>query len=359
MTSKIGHIFSLALVIFSVLLGVTAVKNVHPSAFSASKDIDVQALLSASEKVKKVPAHATYPLSIKDLKHKSTIHSDWASFKNGAAYVFKADMDTDCDGLNYKCKGNADGQALTNWGALSAYEVPFIVIPQKFLEANPVAIPGNNVAAVICNNKMFYGILGDTNGNHPQVIGEASWLLARACFPKDNLSGSKGHDEPDATYILYTGPEAVLPPSALNKHYITDFNKLRSMGDKLTTSLMGNLGIGPAPGKGQHDNNPRPPPSSQPPTEDSPHSEEPPVSGGSEGQHDGPDDNNNGNGNEIDNQDGTPNPSVGPGPPPSSSGSPTPESDADDDFDSGAELQRGSAPQFMALCLAVVVLVVI
>ncbi|KAL4961825.1 glycoside hydrolase family 75 protein [Aspergillus stella-maris] len=341
MTRKIGHIFSLALVIFfSALLGVTVAKKVHPSAFSASKDIDVQALLSTSEKVKNVPAHATYPLSIKDFKHKSTIHSDWASFKNGAAYVFKADMDTDCDGLDYKCKGNADGQALTNWGALSAYEVPFIVIPQKFVEANPVAIPGNNVAAVICNKKMFYGILGDTNGNDPQVTGEGSWLLARSCFPKDNLSGSKGHDEADVTYILYTGPEAVLPPSALNKHYITDFKKLRSMGDKLTTSLMGNLGISSGPNKGQHDNNP-PPPSSQPPKED------------------GHDDNNSGNNNENDDQDGTPNPSVGLGPPPSSSSeSPNSESDADDDFDSGAGLQRGAAPQFMALCMAVLVLVV-
>ncbi|KAL4799660.1 fungal chitosanase of glycosyl hydrolase group 75-domain-containing protein [Aspergillus venezuelensis] len=339
MTRKIGHVFSLALVIFfSALLGVTAAKKVHPSAFLASKDIDVQALLSASEKVKNVPAHATYPLSIKDFKHKSTIHSDWASFKKGAAYVFKADMDTDCDGLDYKCKGNADGQALTNWGALSAYDVPFIVIPQNFLEANPVAVPGNNVAAVICNKKMFYGILGDTNGNDPQVIGEASWLLARSCFPKDNLSGSKGHNEADVTYILYTGPESVLPPSALNEHYITDFKKLRSMGDKLTTSLMGNLGIGPGPGKGQHDKNPPPPPPSS----------QPPVSGGGDGQDDGHDDK----------QDGTPNPSVGPGPPPSSSESPNSESDADGDFDSGAGLQRGAATQFMALCLAVLVLVV-
>ncbi|KAL4941582.1 fungal chitosanase of glycosyl hydrolase group 75-domain-containing protein [Aspergillus oleicola] len=340
MARKIGHIGSLALfVFFFALLGITSAKTVKPSAFSASKDIDVHALLSASEKVKNVPAHATYPLSIKDFNAKSTIHSDWASFQNGAAYVFKADMDTDCDGLNYKCKGNADGQALTHWGALSAYEVPFIVLPQKFLEANPVAIPGNNVAAVICNKKMFYAILGDTNGNDPQVTGEASWLLARSCFPKENLSGNKGHDEPDVTYILYTGPEAVLPPSALNENYITDFAKLRSMGDKLTTSLMTNLGIGSgSPGKGQHDGPHDPPPSSP--------SEEPPVSGG---------DNDNGD----DNQGGTPNPSVRPGPPSASSGSAPPESDSDDDIDSGAGLQaRGAAPEFMALFLAVLVLVV-
>lgn len=46
---------------------------------------------------------------------------------------------------------------------------------------------------------MFYGILGDSNGNDPQVTGEASWLMARTCFPDDNLAGDKGHGESDVT----------------------------------------------------------------------------------------------------------------------------------------------------------------
>jgi hypothetical protein len=33
---------------------------------------------------------------------------------------------------------------------------------------------------------MYYAIMGDTNGNTPQVIGEASWLLS-----KDMFSGRK------------------------------------------------------------------------------------------------------------------------------------------------------------------------
>ncbi len=126
-----------------------AASKVQPSSFAAAKAINVPALLSASEKVKTVPDRASYPLSLKGSKDTSTIHSDWASFQVGAAFVFKADMDVDCDGIDYKCSGNADGQPVTNWGALSAFEVPYIVIPQAFLEANPVAIPGNNVAAVI------------------------------------------------------------------------------------------------------------------------------------------------------------------------------------------------------------------
>ncbi|KAL4736345.1 fungal chitosanase of glycosyl hydrolase group 75-domain-containing protein [Aspergillus similis] len=256
MLFDIGKILTLALAIGATVIA----KTVHPSAFAASKAIDVAAISSASERVKRVPAHATYPISTKDLKDKSTIHSDWASFAEGAAFVFKADMDTDCDGLDYRCDGNADGKPLTNWGALSAFEVPYIVIPQAFLEANPTAIPGTNVAAVICKNKMFYAVLGDTNGNNPQVTGEASWLLARSCFPEDNLNGNKGHDEADVIYILFTGPEAVFPPSAINEHYITDFGKLRSMGNHLTASLMKNLGIKPLGGSG-----------SSPPEDDDPH----------------------------------------------------------------------------------------
>ncbi|KAL5003622.1 fungal chitosanase of glycosyl hydrolase group 75-domain-containing protein [Aspergillus recurvatus] len=236
---KISKILTLPLALGALVIA----KTVHPSAFTASKAIDVAAISSMSEKVKQVPAHATYPTSINDHKGKSTIHSDWASFTEGAAFVFKADMDTDCDGVNYKCDGNADGQPLTNWGALSAFEVPYIVIPQEFMEDNPTAITGNNVAAVICNKKMFYAVLGDTNGNNRQVTGEASWLLARSCFPQEDLSGNRGHDEIDVTYILFTGPEAVLPPSAINEHHITDFGKLRSMGNHLTASLMKNLGI--------------------------------------------------------------------------------------------------------------------
>ncbi|KAI9372560.1 fungal chitosanase of glycosyl hydrolase group 75-domain-containing protein [Aspergillus egyptiacus] len=218
-------------------------KTVQPSSFAAADNIPVAALLQASEKITSTPDHAKYPVSVQKNSPISTIHNDWASFDDGAALVWKADMDTDCDGVNYKCDGNLDGQQLTNWGALSAFEVPYIVIPDKFLQANPAAIPGNNVAAVICNKRMYYAILGDSNSNDPQVTGEASWVLSRACFPDEDINGNRGHDEPDVTYILFTGQGAVLPPTALNEKYITDFDKLREMGDHLTTALSSNLGI--------------------------------------------------------------------------------------------------------------------
>ncbi|KNG87365.1 fungal chitosanase [Aspergillus nomiae NRRL 13137] len=209
--------------------------------FQASSSIPVAAIQAAAAKASKVPSAATYPIGQGSTK--STIHSDWADFAEanniqhlhdqGASFSFVADMDVDCDGLNHGCKGNPDGQDETNWGALSAYEVPFIVIPQKFLDANKSKLKGNAVSAVICNGKMFYGIFGDSNGDS-----------LRTCFPEEDLNGNKGHTAADVTYIVFTGDNAVLPSSALNKNYITNFDTLRSMGDSLVGALAKNLNLG-------------------------------------------------------------------------------------------------------------------
>ncbi|CAG8420212.1 unnamed protein product [Penicillium salamii] len=213
------------------------------SYFAAAATIPVAALQSAATQVSTAASKSTYAINNNGGAQKVTIHSDWSKFSEGAAFVFVADMDVDCDGLNHNCKGNPDGQAQTNFGALSAYEVPFIVIPDNFATAYPSEFPGNNLAAVICNGKMFYGIYGDSNGDTPEVIGEASWLMARTCFPGEDLNGNAGHGAADVTYIVFTGSEAVLPSSALNKNYVTNFSTLRSMGDKLVNSLAKNLGL--------------------------------------------------------------------------------------------------------------------
>ncbi|CAP80409.1 hypothetical protein E8E15_009838 [Penicillium rubens] len=211
------------------------------SYFAAGSSIPVAALQSAAAKARTPVPDATYPINGDNGAKKVTIHSDWAKFDKGAAYVWIADMDVDCDGIDYKCKGNPDGQHQTNFGALAAYEVPFFVIPDRFGTKYAKQLPGNNVGAVICNGKMFYGIYGDSDGDTPQVIGEASWLMARTCFPNDDLNGNSGHGDVDVTYILFTGDDSVLPNSALNKNYVTNFTTLRSMGDKLMTALAKNL----------------------------------------------------------------------------------------------------------------------
>jgi chitosanase len=53
---------------------------------------------------------------------------------------------------------------------------------------------------------MYYGILGDTNGNDPEVTGEASWVLARTCFPGEDLAGDKGHNAADVTCMSLLNP---------------------------------------------------------------------------------------------------------------------------------------------------------
>ncbi|KAL5360824.1 fungal chitosanase of glycosyl hydrolase group 75-domain-containing protein [Aspergillus floccosus] len=210
--------------------------------FASSKSSLVSSLKHAFSKVSEVPSLATYPVNREENNSdNSTIYSDWASFDEGSALVWIADMDVDCDGINSECKGSTASQTQTNWGALSAYEVPYIVIPDRFLSANKEMLPGKNVAAVICNGKMLYGILGDTNGHDPQITGEASWLMARTCFANDDLSGAKGHTTVDVIYILFTGEHAVLPDSAMNEHYITDFSTLRRIGDNLVDALISNF----------------------------------------------------------------------------------------------------------------------
>ncbi|RAL00090.1 glycoside hydrolase family 75 protein [Aspergillus ibericus CBS 121593] len=233
----------------SMAQSVDGSKYDHPNAgppasfFAAATTLPVSALQAAAAKASVVPAKATYPVNTDKNSPLSTIHSDWASFSEGASFSWVADMDVDCDGKDYHCKGNGDGQPGTNWGALAAYEVPWIVIPDHFLKANEKALPGNNLAAVICNGKMYYGILGDSNGDNPEVTGEASWLMARTCFPNEDLDGANGHVPADVTYIVFTGKDAVVPSSALNNNYITNFSTLRSMGDKLVGALASKLGL--------------------------------------------------------------------------------------------------------------------
>ncbi|EAW13238.1 glycoside hydrolase family 75 protein [Aspergillus clavatus NRRL 1] len=222
------------------------------SFFAAAPTMPVAALKSAVARASVVPKNAAYPVN-QDGGPTATIHADWASLPTAAAYVYTADMDVDCDGLDHNCKGNPDGQPDTNFGALAAYEVPFVVIPDRFATTYASALPGNNIVAVICDGKMFYGIFGDTDGDHPQVIGEASWLMARTCFPNDNLNGDSGHVPADVTYIFFTGKDSVLPSSAVNKNYITDFTKLRSMGDSLVNAFASQLGISSGGGNGGGD----------------------------------------------------------------------------------------------------------
>jgi len=119
-------------------------------------------------------------------------------------------MNIDCDGTDWLCpydptgmtltdSGNADGQPQTDWGNLSAYQVPYIVVPNSAVQK--LNIPQNAISVVVCAGQMFYAIMGDTNGNTPEVIGEASWLMGQTCFPNAGLNGGVGYDTPDVLCI--------------------------------------------------------------------------------------------------------------------------------------------------------------
>jgi len=210
------------------------------SDFEAESSIPAAKIAAAALKLKKVAT--SYPISAGS-KTISKIYTDWDTGKTGSAIVFTADMDVDCDGIDYKCKDNPDGQKETDLGALAAYEVPYIVIPQKYVNTVMKDLPGNNVVAVICDGKMYYGIFGDTNGDSPEVIGEASWRFAQTCFPNGKITGNNGHGQADVTYIVYTGKDAVLPKEALTTNYVTSFTTLKQMGDEFTTALVKNIGL--------------------------------------------------------------------------------------------------------------------
>jgi chitosanase len=49
------------------------------------------------------------------------------------------------------------------------------------------------------DGKIFYAVFADTDGDSPEEIGEASWLLARTCFPTEDLNGNNGHSKANVT----------------------------------------------------------------------------------------------------------------------------------------------------------------
>jgi chitosanase len=89
------------------------------SYFAATTTIPVAALQSAAAKASTAASVATYPINFDSGAAKSTIYSDWSKFSEvgilifengpladclqGAAFVWVADMDVDCDGIDYKC----------------------------------------------------------------------------------------------------------------------------------------------------------------------------------------------------------------------------------------------------------------
>ncbi|KAL8849082.1 MAG: hypothetical protein Q9221_005926 [Calogaya cf. arnoldii] len=149
-----------------------------------------------------------------------------------------ANMDIDCDGdlsnpVDGRCGKSQDTQGQTSFKsqvqAASGRKVsdlnsnihPYVVFGNERDDGgatfNPksVGIKPLSVMAVVCGDKMFYGVWGDTNGDDgPPLVGEASLSLATACYGK-SMNGNNGHDTADVLYIAFPGDDAV-PGSSAN-----------------------------------------------------------------------------------------------------------------------------------------------
>ncbi|OBT90433.1 hypothetical protein VE02_00764 [Pseudogymnoascus sp. 03VT05] len=183
-----------------------------------------------------------------DIKGAVFIHSSG----NGGQY---ANMDIDCDGANRsggKCANDPTGQGQTAFQS----EIQALNVGIDDLDSNlhPYVVFGNegrspsfdprkhgmeplSVMAVVCNNQVFYGVWGDTNGE--TSVGEASISLADMCFPNEHLDGNSGHDQKDVLYIGFPGKAAV--PSSSTKWNAGNAkafeDSIKAVGDKLVAGL--------------------------------------------------------------------------------------------------------------------------
>lgn len=172
-------------------------------------------------------------------------------------------MDIDCDGDQSdhgdgRCGNSDDTQSITAFqylveqystdnGApvsdLNANFIPYVVFgnsgskagytnfrPQRF------GIKPLSVMAVVCGDKLVYGVWGDTNGDDGKpLVGEASIALATECFGT-GITGDNGHDENDVLYIAFPGNAAntVNKKAAWGaKDFATFEASIAALGDQL------------------------------------------------------------------------------------------------------------------------------
>ncbi|KAJ4157607.1 hypothetical protein NW754_009251 [Fusarium falciforme] len=117
----------------------------------------------------------------------------------------------------------------------------------KTFDPREVGVQKASLMAVVCGDKMFYGIWGDSNGDHGDrpSVGEASLSLATACYGKGMQAGTgsnTSHDEEDVLYIAFTGADAV--PGAKGAAWAAgnfdDFHaSLVGLGNKLIKRIGG------------------------------------------------------------------------------------------------------------------------
>jgi len=76
------------------------------------------------------------------------------------------------------------------------------------------------------------------SGDNPEVIGEASILMAQTCFPNEGLDGGKGHSRADVLYVLFGNQ---VPDGVGDK--TIDIKTLKALGDQQAKKLAKALGL--------------------------------------------------------------------------------------------------------------------
>ncbi|KAF4979147.1 hypothetical protein FZEAL_4575 [Fusarium zealandicum] len=171
-------------------------------------------------------------------------------------------MDIDCDGQKNgagddgRCDSSWDFQPQTSFkhmvqrygiSDLNAFVHTYVVFGNEgtkpdFVNFNPrqFGMQPLSVMAVVCGNKMFYGVWGDTNGDdQPRAaVGEVSISLATLCYGKE-MNGDNGHEQPDVLYIGFTGKDVVTDTSVNWKagNAIGFERSLGKIGDRLIQRL--------------------------------------------------------------------------------------------------------------------------
>ncbi|BDD64134.1 hypothetical protein MPDQ_000553 [Monascus purpureus] len=167
------------------------------------------------------------------------------SQRNGGQYD---NMDIDCDGSE-PCPNDPSGQDITAFqdrvtrygiNDLNANIHPYVVFGNDEGETfypDQHGMKPLSVMAVVCNNQVFYGIWGDTNGG--KSTGEASIALAKLCYPDQYIDGNTAPDVEDVMYIGFTTDEAY-PSWSANWKASTpqEFeDSIKALGDKLVAGL--------------------------------------------------------------------------------------------------------------------------
>ncbi|KAM0227381.1 hypothetical protein ACHAPO_011567 [Fusarium lateritium] len=176
-------------------------------------------------------------------------------------------MDIDCDGAqggpadDGRCGSSGDTQSQTSFKDevasykagitdLNANTHPYVVFGNdgskpgwKTFNPQEHGIEPLSIMAVVCGEKLIYGVWADTNGDDGDkpVVGEASISLATACFG-NGVNGNSGHDETDVLYIAFTGQDAV--PGAKGARWAaTNYEEFEAsitpLGDKLIQRIKG------------------------------------------------------------------------------------------------------------------------